>query len=639
MSDDNHRLSVKPLDGSNWMTWKIQMKHMLLDKGLWQHITGNAERPAGREQLTKFEQAAQKANTMIYLHVAQSQIYVIGDEEDPAVTWKKLSDHFERGTLMTKLQLRKQYFKCEMQEGASVQEHIKEMREMTEKLAVMQSPISKEDQVMTLLGSLPDSYDSLVATLGAQADKMELSLIERSVLDEEARRLGSGRADPSGAVAMYGKAVTSVAGKKSQSSGRLAKTKAKCYMCKRPGHFQRDCPKKKAESGSDVQQAQVATTVNKEVAFVATPDKVGAKKSRDWIIDSGASRHMTWDRGHLEDYRTLDNPELVRLGDNHVVEGEGIGNVRVRVVLEDGRVENSMLCDVLYIKELAVNLLSVSATTNKGYGVSFDKDTCRILSTEGKVVCRGVKQGHLWKLLLRTVPHSAALAREGPTLADLWHQRLGHVSDQTLTKALKRGTVTGIAGLDPDDAVSFCEGCALGKLTAKPFEPVGEVRATRRLQTVHSDVCGPITPQSTGGSKYFVTFTDEYSRATSVYFMIRKSEVLDKFREFEATVVGESEQRIGTLRTDNGTEFVNQDFTRYLESQQINHETSAPYTPQQTRISERVNRTLFEKARVLMSHAALAKWYWPWQIDIGPGKVVLGRGSINGCLLEESHAD
>ena len=150
MSDDNHRLSIEPLDGSNWMTWKIQMKHLLLNKGLWEHMTGDAEQPAGQDQLVKFRRAAQKANTTLYLHVAHSQIYVIGYEDNPAVTWKKLSDHFERGTLMTKLQLRKQYFKCEMQEGVSVQEHIKEMHEMAEKLAVMQSPVSEEDKVMTL---------------------------------------------------------------------------------------------------------------------------------------------------------------------------------------------------------------------------------------------------------------------------------------------------------------------------------------------------------------------------------------------------------------------------------------------------------------------------------------------------------
>ena len=609
MSDDNHRLSIKPLDGSNWMTWKIQMKHLLLHKGLWEHVTGDAEQPAGQDQLVKFRRAAQKANTTLYLHVVQSQIYVIGDEDNPAVTWKKLSDHFERGTLMTELQLQKQYFKCEMQEGALVQEHIKEMREMAEKLVVMQSPVSEEDKVMTLLGSLSSSYDLLVATLGAQVGNMELSTVERSLLDEEARRVGSGRADPPGAVAMYGRTVASANGKKPHYSGRLS-TKGKCYLCKRMGHFQHDCPKKKAGSRSVEHQARVAATENKEVVFIAKPDKIGIKKSRDWIIDSGASQHMTWDRGHLEDYHALDKPELVRLGDNHVVEGEGIGNVQIHVVLEDGRVENSVLCDVFYIKELAVNLMSVSATTNKGYDVLFNEDTCRILDTGGKIVCRGIKEGNLWKLLLRSAAHSAALAHEGPTLADVWHQRLGHINEQTLTQMLKRGTVTGIIGLNPDDTVSFCKGCTLGKMVTKPFEPVGEARVTRRLQAVHSDVCGPITPKSTGGSKYFVTFTDEYSRATSVYFMTRKSEVLDKFREFEATVVGETGQRIGTLRTDNGTEFVNQDFARYLQNRQINHETSAPYTPQQNGIAERVNRTLVEKARALMLHAGLAKSYW-----------------------------
>ena len=250
---------------------------------------------------------------------------------------------------------------------------------MTDRLAVMQSSINEEDQVMALLGSLPSSYDPLVATLGAQVASMSLSMVERSILDEEARRVGSGRVDSSGAVAMYGKTES----KKSQSSGRPAKTKAKCFKCKQPGHFQRDCPKKsKAAEGEVVkQQANLASTVDEAIAFVATLDKIGTKKSRDWIVDSGASRHMTWDRGQLDDYRTMDKPELVRLGDNHVVEAQGIGNVGISVVLDDGSVQNSVLCDVLYIKNLAVNLLSVSATTNKGYGVSFSVDTCRIINS------------------------------------------------------------------------------------------------------------------------------------------------------------------------------------------------------------------------------------------------------------------
>ena len=112
MNEDNHRLSIKSLDRSNWMMWKIQMKHLFLDKGLWGHVTEDAVKPTGPDQLVKFKRAAQKANTTLYLHVARSQIYATGDEDHPAVTWRKLSNHFERVTLMAKLQLRKQYFKA-----------------------------------------------------------------------------------------------------------------------------------------------------------------------------------------------------------------------------------------------------------------------------------------------------------------------------------------------------------------------------------------------------------------------------------------------------------------------------------------------------------------------------------------------
>ena len=107
--------------------------------------------------------------------------------------------------------------------------------------------------------------------------------------------------------------------------------------------------------------------------------------------------------------------------------------MQIPVVLEDGSVQNTVLCDVLYVKELAVNLLSVSATTNNGYGVAFSKDTCRILDKGGKLVCHGVKQGNLWKLLLCRVAHSAAMGHGGPTMADLWHQCLGHINKQTVT--------------------------------------------------------------------------------------------------------------------------------------------------------------------------------------------------------------
>ena len=86
-----------------------------------------------------------------------------------------MKKQFERDTLANKLFLKKQYFRKEMKEATSMQAHLKEMKELTDKLASIGAPISEEDQVVTLLGSLPPSYSTLVTALEAQADEVKFS--------------------------------------------------------------------------------------------------------------------------------------------------------------------------------------------------------------------------------------------------------------------------------------------------------------------------------------------------------------------------------------------------------------------------------------------------------------------------------
>ena len=139
---------------------------------------------------------------------------------------------------------------------------------------------------------------------------------------------------------------------------------------------------------------------------------------------------------------------------------------------------------------------------------------------------------------------------------------------------------------------------------------MGELRSTRKLQLVHSDVCGPMQTESFGGQKYFVTFIDDYSRCCAVYLMRNKSEVLEKFKEFEASATNESNQRIGTLRTDNGGEYVAHEFEAYLKSKGIKHELTVPYSPEQNGVAERMNRTLVESTPAMIAHAGLSNTYW-----------------------------
>ena len=90
----------------------------------------------------------------------------------------------------------------------------------------------------------------------------------------------------------------------------------------------------------------------------------------------------------------------------------------------------------------------------------------------------------------------------------------------------------------------------------KRFPTVGEIQLTYKLQLVHSDMCSPMQTQSIGGTKYFVMFIDDWTLCCAVYFMKHKSEVLDKFKDFEVTTTNAAGRVIGILRTDNGGKYL-----------------------------------------------------------------------------------
>ena len=114
---------------------------------------------------------------------------------------------------------------------------------------------------------------------------------------------------------------------------------------------------------------------------------------------------------------------------------------------------------------------------------------------------------------------------------------------------------------------------------------------------------------SVGGSRYFVTFIDGFSRFTTVYTIKTKGEVLDKFKEFVELAENITGCRIKALRSDNESEYVSKEFTQYCKSRGIKDNT-IPYTPQQNGVSERVNQTIMETVRCMLHYAHLSLNMW-----------------------------
>ncbi|KAJ9566131.1 hypothetical protein OSB04_002097 [Centaurea solstitialis] len=187
----------------------------------------------------------------------------------------------------------------------------------------------------------------------------------------------------------------------------------------------------------------------------------------------------------------------------------------------------------------------------------------------------------------------------------LWHCRLGHINKKRVELLLKGGFL-GNFDYKPFDN---CESCLSGKMTKQPFNSVNE-RAADLLEIVHTDVCGPFSHEARGGYRYFITFTDDFSRYGYVYLMRHKSETFEKFKEYQNEVQNQLDKKIKFLRSDRGGEYLSTEFEDHLIECGIVSQLTPPYTPQMNGVSERRNRTLLDMVRTMMCHSTLPMSFW-----------------------------
>lgn len=115
--------------------------------------------------------------------------------------------------------------------------------------------------------------------------------------------------------------------------------------------------------------------------------------------------------------------------------------------------------------------------------------------------------------------------------------------------------VRGIPVLSLEEAEAVCEICMKGKQNRLNIPKSSEWRSSQRLQLVHSDICGPITPTSESGKRYIINFIVDFTCKCWTYIMAEKSEAFKIFKEFKAAVERETGQALVCFRTDRGGEF------------------------------------------------------------------------------------
>ncbi|GJR45436.1 putative reverse transcriptase domain-containing protein [Tanacetum coccineum] len=271
--------------------------------------------------------------------------------------------------------------------------------------------------------------------------------------------------------------------------------------------------------------------------------------------------------------------------------------------------------------------------------VAFRQHTCFIRNLEGVDLLTGSRGNNLYTLSLGDMMASSPiclLSKASKTKSWLWHRRLSYLNFGAINHLARHGLVRGLPKLKFEKD-HLCSACAMGKSKKKSHKPKSEDTNQEKLYLLHMDLCSPMRVASVNGKKYILVIVDDYSRFTWVKCLRSKDEAPDFIIKFLKMIQLRLKAPVRRIRTDNGTEFVNQTLREYYEKVGISHETSVARSPQQNGVVERRNRTLIEAARTMLIYAKAPLFLWAEAVATAYFDELTAMASEHGSLEPALH--
>lgn len=574
-SDTKSLMEIKRFDGTAFDLWQDRMQGILFLK-----YCDDALLETKPVDMSDADWARLNKKAMAYIKMAVTDDILV-DIRGLATThaiWQKLKATYENATPVNQVHLMRKLVNMMLDEAKSASKHLSAF---TSVLSQLQDtglpPFDDKLKAIFLLMTLPDSWETLVVSL-SNSPTLTYDGVRGSILNEEIRRKSSGESSSS-AYNARGRSQKRDIGSRTQSRSK-SKTKDKdviCYQCGRKGHKKPNCrhfkkeqerkketqerkkrhdkkgEKSAGDSSKDVENANVSSSVvieelsdieeilvassclsdfvvpNAEDMLISKKDVIDALLSandglsQSWIVDSGASFHVT---PSLECFATYvaGNYGKVYLGDNFACNIEGMGTMRL--ALNNG--QELLLKDVRFVPGIKKSLLSVGQLDAQGFTTVFAGGSWKLLKGS-MLVTKGSKTGTLYYLRCKALPGKFLAVAEISSHLELWHKRLSHISQKGIDvlSSLKRVDVKGTK-------LDFCNDCVYGKQKKSSYYS-GVSRKANPLDLVHSDV-STMPVKSYGGALYFVTFIDDCTRKGWVHLLKGKSETFNAFKKFHAFV-------------------------------------------------------------------------------------------------------
>ena len=423
---------------------------------------------------------------------------------------------------------------------SGIREHIMMMNDMANKLKGLDMEISDGFLVHFIMTSLPSAYEAFKINYNTQKDKWTMQeLIAMCVQEEERMKLekpdvaylitaASNKRKRQSNKNQPSKTQRNDASTSSGHNNSITKSKYYCKFCKKEGHKQKDCSAFK----------EWLTKKGNHLFMILESFNLNVP-SNTWWFDSGSMVHVT---NSLQGFHTIQklarNQRTFNVANGKSLIVEAVGTLELK--FKTGLC--IVLYDTLYIPEITRNLVSGPKLDMDGFVVSNSHDKLTI-TYDSQVYGYGFLDGGLYKLELDDDFSKSLLSynvnelltkkkrkRDLETSSMLWHQRLGHISRERLTRLVKDGV---LPSLDFND-FGTCVKCLKGKMTSANKK--GATRSSNLLELIHTDISGPYNIAGITGHTSFITFIDDYSRYMYLYLIKEKSESLTTFKDYKAEV-------------------------------------------------------------------------------------------------------
>jgi hypothetical protein len=634
-------LHIPKLSASNYKVWSELTTEALKGRAVWEYTQGEVEKPHEKDQLQIWIQNNAIASGIIKGALSESQLgHVMGIESAKDV-WDRLKTiHQSDGTARVRSLLgefMRYRLVTTIDDGASA---LTRIQNEIGNLKTTSMP-SEDMKIEALLASLGPEYEFIVAGIDVS---------ETTKYEDVVAKLRKAEARLKGQRQGQNMANFTSAGKKGKG-----RKKGSCFYCGKEGHYKKECKKFLAEqaktnrndgetkddqdkgrhshaaSPANHKQGQShdesrAWAVSNQ-ARKATTD-TGGTRTDPWYLDSAATSHMTNCRDLFTMFSQVE--DTVTVADGRQLASQGQGTICVRFKGEWVQVHQ-----VLYVPGLQANLLSIGQLAERGIMCLFSSQGA-YLRRDGEMLAQARRVGRNYVLYpqgaygaLMTAgqdngqddgqndgqdaggnrgrdagQNDISLQKE-PDAYTLWHRRLGHAGEEKMK--LFQAAVEGIPAL-VSRRRQTCETCALTK-SAKSINRDAPERTKKPLQRVYTDFWGPFGVPTPEGARYILTFTDDYTRRSWTYLTRTRTELYEKFRQWQVMAERLSNEKLKVIRCDNAGEY--EALARTLEQKNgVSVEFTTSYTPEQNGVAERLNRTLTTKIRAMLMEAGLPQWLW-----------------------------